>query len=308
MSLSKSTNNFLPLLPGNSFSDPFKSSFEKNQLFHMKHSIGLEKPIYSKFDSSINPSKFASVTSVSILNNEMVKLKTLNNNNNSKLNESYPRMLPQWIKYDKNVLKFDAYFNEHIVESNVENYRIRKCIIYYYLEDDTFQVVELKTENSGIPQGTIVERQKIKDNQLKRFLTYYDINLGKDIHIFGKNLRVCKCNESTKKFYENSNLKLNAEEEIPEYKDRSLEILKKIDLTKTKESIAEFKEYTELMLGGGHPNKGLKHFLENDRKVLSFNISWYDELYDKEEKHYIMNYYLAERMVYLQFIIINRLK
>ena len=54
----------------------------------------------------------------------------------------------------KQVLKFDAYFQEAVHERREERYRIRKCIIYFYLEDDTIQVLEPKQENSGIPQGT----------------------------------------------------------------------------------------------------------------------------------------------------------
>jgi hypothetical protein len=72
---------------------------------------------------------------------------------------------------------------------------------------------------------------------------------------------------------------------------------KKIDMKQNMESIGELKEYIEVKLGGGHPNKTLKQFLDNDRKVLNFDIAWWDEKYDKEEKRYKMNYYLADGMV-----------
>ena len=42
---------------------------------------------------------------------------------------------------------------------------------------------------------------------------------------------------------------------------------KKREFSKNGEIIAELKEYQEVKLGGGHPNKILKTFLENDRKV-----------------------------------------
>jgi hypothetical protein len=38
-----------------------------------------------------------------------------------------------------------------VVEDPNENYRVRKCMIYYYLEDDTMHIMEPKIENSGIP-------------------------------------------------------------------------------------------------------------------------------------------------------------
>lgn len=39
----------------------------------------------------------------------------------------------------------------------------------------------------------------------------------------------------------------------------------------------EYKEYFEVKLGGGHPNGGLNKYLQNDRKVLSFDILWDDQ-------------------------------
>ncbi len=39
----------------------------------------------------------------------------------------------------------------------------------------------------------------------------------------------------------------------------------------------EYKEYFEVKLGGGHPNGGLNKYIQNDRKVLSFDILWDDQ-------------------------------
>jgi hypothetical protein len=49
------------------------------------------------------------------------------------------------------VLCFYAYFQEPVVENPNENFRVRKCIIYYYLDDDTFHIIEPRIENAGIP-------------------------------------------------------------------------------------------------------------------------------------------------------------
>lgn len=65
------------------------------------------------------------------------------------------------------------------MEDPNENFRVRKCIIYYYLDDDTMHIVEKRIENSGIPQGVFLKRHKlpVKENST----TYYswkDLNLG----------------------------------------------------------------------------------------------------------------------------------
>eukprot|EP00913_Durusdinium_trenchii_P034056 g31878.t1 len=43
--------------------------------------------------------------------------------------------LPAWDAFDRHVLRFSGYFKESVVEANLENHRVRKAIIYYYLED-----------------------------------------------------------------------------------------------------------------------------------------------------------------------------
>jgi hypothetical protein len=49
------------------------------------------------------------------------------------------------------VLCFHAFFQEPVVEDPNENFRIRKCIVYYYLDDDSVHIIEPRIVNSGIP-------------------------------------------------------------------------------------------------------------------------------------------------------------
>lgn len=58
---------------------------------------------------------------------------------------------PTFVKLDKQVLRFYGYFKESVVESRLENYRIRKLIIYYFLEDRSIMITEPKVVNSGTP-------------------------------------------------------------------------------------------------------------------------------------------------------------
>lgn len=86
---------------------------------------------------------------------------TLDGAKEKPINDYIPKIPPAWLKYDRKVLNFDGYFQEHVVENKNENYRIRKCSIYYYLVDGTIYVTEPKIENSGITQGVFIKRQKI---------------------------------------------------------------------------------------------------------------------------------------------------
>lgn len=63
--------------------------------------------------------------------------------------------LPAWVAFDRQVLCFDAYFQEAVYEKREEQYRVRNVKVYFYLEDDSIQVIEPREKNSGVPQGKI---------------------------------------------------------------------------------------------------------------------------------------------------------
>ena len=277
------------------------------QLFKVKYNTCIEKPRFNeRYDqdtiNSLNTLiRSANINSV-MKNNKIENSRYFNNNNTINQNGRYQPLiksasqisLPQWRKFDKNVLRFKGYFKEHVTESAVENYRIRPCSILYYLEDDTLQIIETKFENSGIPQSDLLKRARVF-NENNTEINWRDFNLGKNILLAGKNFHICNCDKFTENFLLKNGVQLNTPEEIPEIDFSSKFSL--IDYAKIKKNIADLKEFTEVGLGGGHPNKGLKQFLENDRKVLSFEITWYDDKYDKELKRYKMNYYLADGQI-----------
>ena len=62
---------------------------------------------------------------------------------------------PAWVAFDRQVLCFEAYFQEAVHEKREEQFRVRQCKIYFYLEDDSVQVIEPRVKNAGIPQGKL---------------------------------------------------------------------------------------------------------------------------------------------------------
>lgn len=51
-------------------------------------------------------------------------------------------------------LSFDAYFQEAVHERQDEHFRVRKCKIFFFPEDDTLEIIEPVKSDSGLPQGT----------------------------------------------------------------------------------------------------------------------------------------------------------
>src|SRR5690348_10120278 len=52
--------------------------------------------------------------------------------------------LPAWVAYDRKVLRFSGYFKEAVHASSHETWRTRKCLVYFYLEDDSMHIAEPK--------------------------------------------------------------------------------------------------------------------------------------------------------------------
>jgi hypothetical protein len=210
-------------------------------------------------------------------------------------NDYIPRIQAPFLKYDRQVLKFDSYFQESVVENKTENYRVRHCQIFYYLTDGTIHVTEPKIENSGIPQGLFINRKQIPKHHSTRnneMFTWRDFNLSTNITFYDRTFRVISCDDFTRQFLESHGVTLNAPEELP---TDSFGYHTKIrDIKIPPPDYKEYKEYYEVALGGGHPNGGLDKYLTNDRKVLSFYIMWNDTTLCGGVNYYRLNYFLAD--------------
>ena len=60
------------------------------------------------------------------------------------------------LRFCVQVLRWYGFFKEAVTESPTENYRVRKVVVLFYLEDNSCQVVEPKEDNSGLPQVTLL--------------------------------------------------------------------------------------------------------------------------------------------------------
>ncbi|MBM4179761.1 MAG: hypothetical protein FJ211_10605 [Ignavibacteria bacterium] len=122
-----------------------------------------------------------------------------------------------------------------------------------------------------------------------------DLNLGQNLDIYGRVFRIVDCDEFTRSFYADQGVILNASEAFPD--DPFVHTRAMINMKQNPPDLAEHKNYIEVMLKGGRPNKNLKSFLDNDRKVLSFAIMWQDGSYDGGDKYYRFNYFLSDSSV-----------
>lgn len=108
------------------------------------------------------------------------------------------------MKLDKQVLRFLGYFKESVVESRLENYRLRKLVIYYFLEDRSIMITEPKQVNSGTPQGAFLKRQVVlKQDGSGMPFGPDDFRVGLDVGICGRAIRIYDCDQYSREFFTN---------------------------------------------------------------------------------------------------------
>ncbi|XP_048358965.1 EF-hand domain-containing protein 1 isoform X2 [Sphaerodactylus townsendi] len=188
--------------------------------------------------------------------------------------------IPAHVAFDKKVLKFNGYFQEDVPVSTEEHFRVRQVDLYYYLEDDSMSVMEPMVENSGIPQGKFIKRQRLPKNDRGDHFHWKDLNRGINITIYGKTFRIVDCDAFTQTFLESQGIELNPPEKMI------------------------FDPYTELrkmplrMYVTPSDFDQLKQFLTFDKQVLRFYAIWDDtENMFGECRRFIIHYYLADDTV-----------
>merc|ERR1711998_278438 len=218
---------------------------------------------------------------------------------------------PAWVAFDRKVLRFDGYFQEAVHESRQETFRIRRCVVYYYLEDDSIHVSEPKIENSGIPQGErkgviFLKRHRIPKNEME-FYSLQDLNVGAHVNFYGRVFRLTDCDSFTRNFLEKLNIPVPEPEPLPDdpYNKNRETMRSQIEQNQKyfhpRPHDDDLMRYMEAKLGVASTlldREKLDQFLKNDRKVLRFYLAWDDRpsLYG-ELRPFVLHYYLSDDTV-----------
>lgn len=265
----------LPFHPGNSFTDPTKTRFHVSQTLSYKNGfIQSNRPKYAVGGEPLQYNQLEESELDELLNSRP----TLTYGNATK--PAPVEFIPAHVAFDKKVLMLNAYFKQTVHESPAEHYRVRDVKIYYYLEDDSMSVVEPVVQNSGIPQGLLIKRQRLPKNDLGDFWHWKDLNVGMNITMYGKVFHTYDCDKFTADYLQSEGIDLKGcESKVPD----------PYSLTR------HFPQYAYTTPS---TYDKLRQFLEMDRKVLRFYCVWddRDNLFG-EINPYIIHYFLADDTV-----------
>ncbi|TGZ60658.1 hypothetical protein CRM22_008410 [Opisthorchis felineus] len=264
----------LPFLPGNSFNRNLgKDKFHKSHYFERYNAVPFQ---YGDDKVGIGGDK---------LPGQRIEAPT------SKYPSGIGKQLPTWLAFEKQCLSFDAYFQETVNERREEQYRVRRCKVYFYPEDDTIQVVEPRLADTGIPQGTIIRRHRIAKPPPEDHLFYTvdDFNVGNEFTAYGKKFRLVSCDQFTANFLRKLGVRLGEPEPIPD-----------------DPYMVHRKAYTESMqpLRPYERIDKLRQFLDHDRHVLRFFCFWDDteSLYG-DPREMVLHYFLADDTIEIREVI-----
>ncbi|MCJ8749890.1 hypothetical protein PDJAM_G00192840 [Pangasius djambal] len=273
--MSVNTARELPFLPGNTFRDTTKSAFHRAQTLSYKNGYAL--PFRPKVGIGQQP-----LTSENLLHNEMnqLSIQTPITSRDTSTHTPPSDFIPAHVAYDKKVLRFYGYFQQEVLDSPEERWRVRPVVFYYHLEDDSMCVMEPEVENSGMPQGKLLKRQRLPKNERGEHYHWKDLNLAVDLHVYGTVYRITHCDAFTQEFMESQGIALNDPEPTPSdpYTTRRAQ---------PERTFITPSEYDHL-----------KQFLTKDRKVLRFFalLDDSDSLYG-EKRPVTIQYYLVDDSV-----------
>jgi len=215
---------------------------------------------------------------------------------------------PAWVAFDRKVLRFNCYFKEAVNESRIENFRVRRCVLYYYLEDDSMHVSEPKIENSGIPQGERKGTVFLKRHRVPKpdggFYGVADLAVGHTVDLYGRVFQLTDADNFTRSFLHNLGIECPEPIAVPSdpytmtREEMKMQIQRNQKYFHPRCADDDLIRNVEARLGASStvlaPDK-LDQFLKYDRKVLRFYLAWDDRrsLYG-ELRPFVLHYYLAD--------------
>lgn len=209
-----------------------------------------------------------------------------------------PDKLRRFLAHDRQILRFDCVWDDTAsLYGDRNNYTLN-----YFLSNDTVQILEVKTTNSGKdPYPALLARQPLpRDYEAAKAAgtpednphLYYraeDLIVGSTIHVLGRDLLIRACDPFTRTFYKEhfgimQPPPLEAEE--PEERKAEVPIPPPTGFGDDEDSLASFHSLVPKV-----PKKDFNKYMEYDREVYRFKARFVDPIPEDAMRRFVIQVY-----------------
>ncbi|KAM6273037.1 EF-hand domain-containing protein 1 isoform 3-T3 [Spheniscus humboldti] len=190
----------------------------------------------------------------------------------------------------------------------------RPYIIHYYLADDTVEVREVYKQNDGRdPFPILIKRQRlpktfvdkkktfpscvleISDQEVLEWYTAKDFAVGKSTTLLGRTFFIYDCDEFTRNFYRD---KFGITDFQPvEIKKKPLEEVPQVIPPYNGFGVLEDSLQNCFSLLPKPPRKDVIKMLENDHRVLRYQVALESPNPEDRKRRFILSYFLSNDMI-----------
>ncbi|KFP43916.1 EF-hand domain-containing protein 1, partial [Chlamydotis macqueenii] len=218
--------------------------------------------------------------------------------------------LKQFLTYDKQVLRFYATWDD----TNSTFGENRPYVIYYYLADGTVEVREVYEQNDGRdPFPVLIKRQRLPktfvdkkktfpscvleicDQDVLEWYTAKDFAVGKSTTLLGRTFFIYDCDKFTQNFYRD---KFGITDFQPvEIKKKPLEGVPQVIPPYNGFGMLEDSLQNCFSLFPKPPRKDIIKMLENDHKVLRYQMALESPNPEDRKRRFILSYFLSNDLI-----------
>ncbi|NXY19486.1 EFHC1 protein, partial [Atrichornis clamosus] len=218
-----------------------------------------------------------------------------------------PDPLRQFLIYDTKVLRFYAIWDD----TNCLYGDRHPCVIHYFLADDTVEVREVHRKNDGRdPFPVLMKRQRlpktfvdknknfpscvleITDQEVLEWYSPKDFAIGKSVTLLGRTFFIYDCDKFTQNFYRE---KFGITDFQPvEVNTKPLEKVPQVIPPYNGFGIPEDSLQNCLSLIPKPPRKDIIKMLENNLKVLRYQVALESPVPEDKNRRFILSYFLSD--------------
>lgn len=206
---------------------------------------------------------------------------------------------PRWARDAHDAtLSFGGFFREYVDAGEPSGYeRVRACALVYHVGDGTALVYERPKENSGMPQGVLLKRHRIRSPS-GGFYELRDLNVGETLDCYGRRITLTSADAFTRAFLSARGVHVPPDSAVPP--DPSASQAWPPGRPATHDAHDEITPPRGgAGAGAGAPAAAaeltaLQRFLEYDRVVLRYYLVWDEGPPHNCQRQLELRYFLAD--------------